>query len=121
MFAGKMLGLEMCDDRFQDFRGFQHAPFAGFSARLFAGGGAENRYAVCAQCGDVALCGGFSPHFTVHRRSDEKRTVARQRQGRQQIVSQAVGGFGQIIGRGGRDEQQVGFARKPNVRHAAVD
>ena len=120
MFASKMLGLEMYDDRFQDFRGFQHAPLAGFSARLFAGGGAENRHAVCAQCGDIALCGRFSPHFTVHRRGDEERAVACQRQGRQQIVGEAVSGFRQVIGRGGRDEQQVGFARKPDVRHTAV-
>ena len=120
LLAGEQLGLEVGDHRIENVLGFEHAPFADFATGLFAAGWAEDRDAIAAQRGDIALRRRFAPHLAVHRRGDEQRAVARQRQRCQQVVGDAVCHLGQIVGRGGGDEQQVGLARQVDVRHAVA-
>ena len=60
-----------------------------------------------AQAGHVALHGRLFPHFAVHGRRQQHRAGETQQQRAEQIVGQAVGGFGQQIGRGRRDAQQL--------------
>ena len=118
MLPGQHLGLEVGDDGVEDFRCFEHPSFADFATRLFATGWAEQGDAIAAQGGDVALRGRVAPHLAVHRRGEQQRAVARQRQGGEQVVGEAVGKLGKTVRRGRGDEQQVGFAGEGDVRHA---
>src|SRR5690606_28969372 len=98
---------------------FQHASVADFSAGLPAAARPKDVDAVQAQLPYVALGGGVLPHFAVHGRGDQQgAAAARQAQGGQQVVGQAVGKLGQKIGAGRRDEHGTRAARQVDVRHA---
>ena len=64
--------------------------------------------AVRPQAGQIALGGGVLIHIGVHGRAHHHRRGDGQHIGRQGIVGNAVGQFGDAVGRGRRDHRQVG-------------
>ncbi len=100
--------------------GSEHPPGAGFAAGLIADARAEHDHAVGDEPRDVPLRGRVAPHLPVHRRRDEERAIARERQRRQQIVGMAVRDLGQKIRGRRRNDDRVGAARKIDVPHAVV-
>ncbi len=113
-----LLGREEVLHGFQQLLGLEHAAHADLAARLVAGRGAEDRDAIAAQQGDVALRRGVVPHLAVHRGGDEERAVAREARRREQVVGEAVGELGEEVGARGRDHDRIRPARELDVRHA---
>jgi len=73
------------------------------------------------QRGDVGLGGRVRPHATVHGRSDDHRTARGQRRQREKVVAQTIGQFGDGIGRGRSDEEQVGALAQSHVLYVVVE
>jgi hypothetical protein len=72
-----------------------------FSAGLLAGGRSGYEDTVGKKLLDITLRRGVLPHLAIHRRRNEQRTIARETQRREQIVTDAAGEFGEEI-RGSR-------------------
>ncbi len=66
---------------------------------------------------DVRARGGVLPHLGVHGRGHHHRTSGREQRVREEVVGEAVRGLGQQVGRGGRDDDEVGVLSEPDVRH----
>jgi hypothetical protein len=69
---------------------------------------------------DVALVGRIRPHLPVHRRGDEQRAIARERQRAQQVVGVAIGDLREKVGRGRRDDDSAGATRQIDMPHPVV-
>ena len=79
--------------------------------------GLEDLDAALAQGGDVGPGGRVLPHLGVHRRGEQHRAAGGEQRGGQQVVGQPVGGAGQQVGGGRGDDDEVGLAAEPDVRH----
>ena len=99
-------------------RRFQHAPHADFSAGLFTRCGLKDYHAIVFELLNVAQIGRVEPHLHIHRRRDDQRAGAGGDQIADEIVGDAVRDFGDGVGRGGRNQHHIGFAREVDVGHA---
>jgi hypothetical protein len=99
---------------------FHHAAFAGLAAGLAAAVRTEHVHAARAQLRDVGLGRGVGPHLPVHRRRDRHRRRARKTQCRQQVVGHPMRKVRDEIGRGRRDDDQVGPARQLDMAHRTL-
>nr|GEU28492.1 hypothetical protein [Tanacetum cinerariifolium] len=120
--TGQHLGLERCDQLFEQLHGFEHAAHADFTAGLVAGGRAEDDDAVFLELARIAAGGRVLPHLHVHGRRNQERHVARARQahGGEQVVAHAVRQLGHEVGRAGRDHDRVRVAGDVDVGHVVV-
>ena len=100
--------------------GLNHSACARNAARKLSARGSEHGKAVGLELSDVALSARFGPHIAVHCRTYGNRTGACENNGTHQVVGKAVGGLGQDVGGGRRDDQQVAVARERQVLHRAV-
>ena len=98
--------------------GFQHAPHADFSAGLFTRCGLKDYHAIVFELLNVAQIGRIEPHLHIHRRRDDQRAGAGGDQIADEIVGDAVRDFGDGVGRSGRNQHHIGFAREVDVGHA---
>ena len=72
-----------------------------------------------ATLGDVAARRRVAPHARVHGRRNQHRLVGGEQRGGGQIVGVTAGHARHEIGGGGRDDQQIGLARKADVADLA--
>ena len=96
--------LERGGDNF--FR-FGQPSRADHSAGQIAAARLDNVHAAAAQDFQVGLRGRMLPHVHVHRGSDDDRGGGRQVQRAEKVVGDALGEFGDGVGRGGRDQKTV--------------
>ncbi len=104
----------------EDLVGLLHAALAGLAARLLAGARAEHDDAVGDELRDVALIRGVRPHLPVHRRRDDQRAIARERERGQEIVGVTVGDLREKVRRRRGDDDRIGAARQVDVAHSVV-
>jgi hypothetical protein len=60
------------------------------------------------------------PHIHVHGRSHQNRRLRGQVHGGQEVVGDAVGEFGQDVGRGGSNDERVGPLRLGDMLDAVL-
>ena len=116
--AGERPGprVEQPFDRGDDFQRFGHASGAGLAALgHLADVRSDEEDAVLLQLRAVAPGRGVRPHSRVHRRRHQHRLVGRQKHRGCEIVGEAAGELGHQIGGGRRDDDQIGFARQPDM------
>ena len=101
----------------EDLRGVGQPALAGVGAGEAADGGLDDDGAAAAQGGDVLLGGGVLPHLGVHRGGEHHRAARGEQGVGEQVVGEAVGGLGQQVGGGRRDDHQVGVLPDADVRH----
>ena len=87
----------------------------GHSASEIAFVGIDDLHAACAQYLDIFLRRGVVPHVYVHRRRDHNRRRRCEIERGQEIVGDAAREFGEDVGRGGRDQQQIRSLRYGDV------
>ena len=112
------LVLRLCDgaeDVVQQDILFRQASAAHVLAGQHAALGGDDREAVLFQCGDVVLGDGVLQHPGVHGRGDELGTLGRENDGGEHIVGDAVGHFGDHVGRGGGHQDHVGLFGQRDV------
>ena len=109
---------DACTARRQIARGLGQPALAGVGAGEPPAGGLEHdaRRAPAA-CATLACGGGVLPHLGVHRRGEHDRAAGGEQDVGEQVVGQAVGGPGQQVGGGRRDDDEVGLLADPHVRH----
>ena len=123
MLADQGLGLKKCQQLIEQLRRFEHAPVTGFTAGLLALSDRQDRGAVSAQLGHIALCGRVSPHLAVHGRREQQgktRQGPRQTQQTQQVVCPALYQLGHEIRARRRDQAGIGRAAQRDVQHVVV-
>jgi hypothetical protein len=85
--TGQQLGLHGGEKRRENLLGLEHSSIPELAAGLIAARGPENFYRVIAHLRNVALGRGIAPHLNVHRRRDQKRAVAREAEGGQEVAA----------------------------------
>ena len=117
--AGERLarfGAEQRLDRRDDLQRLGHAADAGFAAlRHLAGVRADGDDAVGDELREIALRRRVRPHARVHRRREQDRLVGREQHRGREIVGVAVRHLGHQVGGRGRDHDEIGVARQPDV------
>jgi hypothetical protein len=77
----------------------------------------EDGHAARPQLPDVILHRRVVPHAAVHGRRHDQRAARRQGHRAQQVVAEPERQPGQRVGRGGRDDEQIGLFRQGQVKH----
>ena len=125
------MGWAACDDRAaarqrrseipfdfrDDFPGFGHAAHAALAAghRSFLRSGEHD--AAGLQERDVGAGCRVLPHADVHRRRGDHVLVGGKEHGRREVVGDAARHFCERVRRRRRHDQDVGFARQPDMAH----
>ena len=94
---------------------------AGHAAGEVAFVGIDDVHSARAQHLDIFLRRRVIPHVDVHRRRDDDRRGGGEIQRGQKIVGDAAREFGEDVGGGGRDEQEIGALRDGDVFDGAVE
>ncbi len=103
-----------------DPRHLGQAPIAFLAAGEIAGPRPDLLDGTRRQDGQIGLGGRVGPHHHIHRGRHQDRLVGRQKQGRGQIVGQAMGHLGDQIGRRRRHHQEIGLAAGLDVTHPEI-
>ncbi len=101
----------------EDLRRVGQPALAGVDAGEPADGGLDDDGAAAAERGHVLLGGRVLPHLGVHGGREDDRAAGGQERVGEQVVGEAVGGLGEHVGRGGRDDHQVGVLADADVRY----
>ena len=103
-------------DSGSNLHGFGHAAETGLAAfGHVAAVGADNVNAIGAKLRQIALGRLGGPHVRIHRRRQQDRLVGCKQHGGRKIVGVAASHFRQQVGSGGRNNDQIGIARQPDM------
>ncbi len=100
-----------------DRLGVGQAPGTGVGAGEAPDRRVEHDHAAGAQGGDVGLRGRVLPHLGVHRRSHHDRAARGEQHVGEQVVGEPRRGTREEVGRGRRDDHEVGLLPEAHVRH----
>ena len=123
MLADQGLGLKKCQQLIEQLQRFEHAPVTGFTAGLLALSDRQDRGAIRAQLGHIALRGRVSPHLAVHGRREQQgktRQGPRQTQQTQQVVCPALHQLSHEIRTCRRNQAGIGRAAQRDVQHVVI-
>ena len=95
--------------------GFRKTALALVAAGQIAGGRLHDVVAGAPQLRQVRLHHGVGQHVHVHGRNHQQRRLCGQRHGGEKVIGNARGQFGDDVGRGRCDHQQVGGVREIDV------
>ena len=113
-------GRQCTFDCSEEIRNLDEASGPAFAALgHFARSGTDEANAVPLKLHDVAPCCRIEPHARVHRRRDENGLVRRKQDGGREIVGMAAGHARDEVGGCGRDDDEIGIARQPDVADLA--
>ena len=115
LLARQILGPEQPADFLDDGRRFRKTALALVAAGQIAGGRLHDVVAGAPQLRQVRLHHGVGQHVHVHGRNHQQRRLCGQRHGGEQVIGNARGQFGDDVGRGRGDHQQVGGVREIDV------
>ena len=102
--------------RRHDLQRLRHAAGTGLAAlRHLAGVRPDHRNAVLCELRQIAPRRRMAPHQRIHRRSNQHRAVGRQQHRGGQVVGMAARHLGHEVGGRGRDHDQIGLARQPDM------
>ena len=103
-------------ERGDDFERLRHAPDPGLAAlRHLARIRSDHRDAVGNKLREIALRRLVRPHRRVHRGRNQDRLVGREQHGAREIVRMAARHLGHEVRGRGRDHDEIGLAREPDV------
>ena len=115
-FAGEIVGVvEDFEGGANDLVVFGEPSAADHAAGEIAAAGRDDPHAALLEGLKIGLGCGMLPHVDVHRRGDDHGRLGGEIEGGQKIVGDAVGEFGEDVGRGGSDDEQVGGLRRVDV------
>ena len=115
----------MAGDHGENFRRLAHAPLAFLAAGHFTARGSDECDAALLQCLNIRLRCRILPHHDVHCRREHHRLVGGEQNGGSEIVGDPLRHFGDQIGAGRGDDDQIGFAAQaeyaPSGRSSVSD
>ena len=102
--------------RRHDLERLGHAPYASLTRlRHLAGVGTYDRHAIRDELHQIAPCCLMLPHAGVHGGRHEDGSVGREQHGAGEVVGVAARQFGHEVGGCGRQHDEIGLAREPNM------
>ena len=120
VLTGEESAGEALRRRAGDGCGLRHTTGPQVTAGLLSAIGVHDMHAARAQCCDIADGGRVAPHLLIHGRGQQFGGGCGQRHGAEQLVRAPRRQPRQAIGRGRRDEQQVGPTGELDMAHTAL-
>ena len=99
---------------------FHKRPTPSYPQASIPSSGPMNSTPRAFKCFDVFLRGGVFPHFAVHGRRHQNWRARRERDGCQRMTGQAMGEFGDDVGRRRRDQKKVGAVGQVDMSRPPV-